>query len=263
MTKLTSSICFSFKSSIHAPLRRVWMKKNGCPWVSKDIQDQMDTRVKLLSRFRATRCTEDWEAYRKQCNRVTALLHESKRQHFSNPIANKAQPAILWWALMFVLPHNVSNWSSFNVDDKSLVTVFNDHFVSVLSSASNPTPSELPCAPPAHTRQLPPLSFQPTQLKECEIKLSMLQPWRSAGLDGIASSMLNIASPVIALPVRSIINLSISTCLLPSVWKKALVKPLHKGGSRDVLTNYRPISLLPVTSEVLEAVIRDQMISHL
>ena len=41
------------------------------------------------------------------------------------------------------------------------------------------------------------------------------------------------------------------------------MKPLHKGGSRDALTNYRPISLIPVTSKVLEAVIRDQMISHL
>ena len=41
------------------------------------------------------------------------------------------------------------------------------------------------------------------------------------------------------------------------------MKPLHKGGSRDVLTNYKPNFLLPVTSKVLEAVIRDQVISHL
>ena len=41
------------------------------------------------------------------------------------------------------------------------------------------------------------------------------------------------------------------------------MKPLHKGGSRDALSNYRPISLLPVTSKVLESVIRDQVMSHL
>lgn len=59
----------------HAPLRRVRVKKNGCPWVTKNIRDQMD-RVKLLRRFRATRHSDNWEAYRKQCNRVTSLLRE-------------------------------------------------------------------------------------------------------------------------------------------------------------------------------------------
>lgn len=38
----------------HSPIRRVRVKKNGSPWVNKDIRDQMDTRVKLLHRFRDT-----------------------------------------------------------------------------------------------------------------------------------------------------------------------------------------------------------------
>ena len=38
----------------HAPLRRIRVKKYGCPWVTKDIRDQMDTTVKLLRRFRVT-----------------------------------------------------------------------------------------------------------------------------------------------------------------------------------------------------------------
>lgn len=167
----------------------------------------------------------------------------------------------MWRALKSVLPRSMSSWSSFNVDAKSLATMFNDHFISVSYSASNPIAPELHCANPNRTCQLPPLSLQPIQPEECEIKLSKLQPHKSTGLDGIPTFMLRIASPVIALPVCSIINTSISTCSLPSVWKKALVKPLQKCVSRDVLTNYRPISLLPVTSKVLEVVIMDQVLS--
>ena len=178
----------------HVPLRRVRVKKNGCPWVTKDIQDQM------LRHFRVTRCIGDWEAYRKQHNRVTALLCGSKREHFSSLITNKAQPATLWRALKSVLPHSMSSWSSFNVDAKSLATMFNDHFISVSSSASNPIPPDLHCANPTRTCQLPSLSLQPIQREECEVKLSKLQPCKSTGLDGIPTSMLKIASPVIALP---------------------------------------------------------------
>ena len=247
----------------HAPLRKVRVKKNGCPWVTKDIRDQMDIRVKLLRRFRDTRCAEDWESYRKQRNMVTSLLREAKRNHFSKLITNKAPPATLWRALKSVLPHNTSNWSSFDVDAKSLAAKFNEHFTSVASSVSSPVPPELHCAMPTNTCQLPSLSLRPIQPEDCEIKLSRLQPRKSTGLDGIPASMLKIASPAIALPVCSIINTSISTCSVPSIWKKALVKPLHKGGSRDVLTNYRPISILPVTSKVLETEVRDQVTSYL
>ena len=222
----------------------------------------MYTRVKLLRRFRVTRCSEDWEAYRKQRNMVTAQLRESKRELFAGLINNKAQPATLCKALKSVLPHSMSNLSAFNVDSKSLATMFNNHFISVVSSASKPIPPELHCATPTRSCHVP-FSLRSIQPEECEVKLSKLKLRKSTGLDGIPSSMLRIASPVIALPVCSIINTSISTCSIPSVWKKALVKPLHKGGSKDTLANYRPISLLPVTSKVLEAVVRDQVTSHL
>ena len=32
----------------HAPLRRLRVKKNGAPWVTKDLRHQMDIRDKLL-----------------------------------------------------------------------------------------------------------------------------------------------------------------------------------------------------------------------
>ena len=115
----------------------------------------MDTRVKLLRRFRVTRCSEDWEAYRKQRNMVTALLRQSKREHFAGLISNKAQPATLWKALKSVLPHSMSNWSSFNVDAKSLATMFNNHFISVASSASNPISPELHYATPTRSCHVP------------------------------------------------------------------------------------------------------------
>ena len=47
-------------------------------------------------------------------------------------------------------------------------------------------------------------------------------------------------------------NYSISSVTFPIKWKTAKVTPLHKSGSRDDVDNYRPISILPVISKVLE-----------
>ena len=51
--------------------------------------------------------------------------------------------------------------------------------------------------------------------------------------------------------------------MFPSLWKHAHVKPLHKGGDKLSLSNYRPISLLPILSKALERVVRKQLVQHL
>ncbi len=61
----------------------------------------------------------------------------------------------------------------------------------------------------------------------------------------------------------SFVNLSIRTGQFPDNWKKALVKPIFKSGNSDDMANYRPISLLPVRSEVLEKVVSEQFLHHL
>ena len=49
-----------------------------------------------------------------------------------------------------------------------------------------------------------------------------------------------------------LLNLSISTNSFPNHWKIAKVTPLHKGGARNDINNYRPISVLPILSKILE-----------
>jgi len=59
-------------------------------------------------------------------------------------------------------------------------------------------------------------------------------------------------------------NKSLETGTFPSVWKKACVTPIfkRKGSSSDP-TNYRPISLLPCLSKVLEKLVFNKIYTHL
>ena len=49
----------------------------------------------------------------------------------------------------------------------------------------------------------------------------------------------------------------------PSHWKVASVVPIYKNGPRDEASNYRPISLLPSISKVLESLINSHIVAHL
>ena len=61
----------------------------------------------------------------------------------------------------------------------------------------------------------------------------------------------------------SIINLSMSSGVFPDDWKIARVVPLFKAGSRDDPNNYRPVSVLPVDSKIIERVVHDQLYRNL
>ena len=63
----------------------------------------------------------------------------------------------------------------------------------------------------------------------------------------------------ISKPLTVIINQMLKTGIFPDSFKTSKIVPLFKKGDHGLLTNYRPISLLPTISKVFERVIYDQM----
>ena len=60
-----------------------------------------------------------------------------------------------------------------------------------------------------------------------------------------------------------IINQSITNGIFPNAWKRARVSPIFKEGRRTDPNNYRPISVLPVVSKLIERVVFNQLYEYL
>jgi len=52
-----------------------------------------------------------------------------------------------------------------------------------------------------------------------------------------------------------LLDITINNDTIPRDWKKAIVVPIHKGGDRSVVKNYRPVSLTSVVCKQMEHVI--------
>ena len=50
---------------------------------------------------------------------------------------------------------------------------------------------------------------------------------------------------------------------VPSIWKHPLVDPFHKKGDKEDPSNFRPVSILPVLSKVIEKIVAEQLMEHL
>ena len=92
---------------------------------------------------------------------------------------------------------------------------------------------------------------------------STLDSPKSTGLDGIGPRLLKKSSGVITKSLKFIVRKSIEKRVFPLSWKQAKVTPLFKNGSRHEINNYRPISILPTLSKLIEKFIQKNLLSFL
>ena len=103
----------------------------------------------------------------------------------------------------------------------------------------------------------------PTTETEIEKYILKLKSKNSKGHDGLSNTMLKAIYPSILPALYIIFNKSLSNGEFPDNMKLAVVKPLYKAKNRSEMSNYRPISLLPVISKVLEKLIHIRIMKFL
>ncbi len=79
----------------------------------------------------------------------------------------------------------------------------------------------------------------------------------------ISLRLLKDSLSITAHYLTAIINTSIVTAIFPESRKHALVVPVLKNGDAADVRNYRPISLLPILSKVLEEIVSTQLVNYL
>ena len=66
--------------------------------------------------------------------------------------------------------------------------------------------------------------------------------------------MLLLCDESVILPLQIIFTNILSTSIYPDMWKLANVTPIFKNGDKQLIKNYRPISLLPICGKILEKI---------
>ena len=94
-------------------------------------------------------------------------------------------------------------------------------------------------------------------------ELCKLKTQKSTGIDEISPIFLKDGASELKGVLTYIINLSIDTENVPDEMKFAKVKPLFKKGSRLDASNYRPVSILPIVSKILERAVYKQVVDYL
>ena len=127
------------------------------------------------------------------------------------------------------------------------------------------------CTPILTNSVLPPLTYKtdkrihqiPISINDIIPLICKLNPNKVTGYDGISSQMLLLCGESAALPLKIIFKNIVITGIYPGIWKLANVTPIHKKNDKQILKNYRPISLLPIFSKIFEKIIFNRLYDFL
>lgn len=212
--------------------------------------------------------------YRNNCDSLLKnLKHEYERKSIHDSCGNSKN---LWKTIKNICSIRCSNPEPYNLL-KSKPTALesanhaNHFFSSVGKELADNILSRLNTSEEHLTKKIcsgnnsPLNSFflAPTDGFEVSKILSGLKTSSAPGWDGIRNDVLKCAKHVLAVPIAHICNLSMLTGTVPDCLKTADVSPIYKAGESTSVTNYRPISLLPTLSKVLEKVINRRLLAYL
>jgi hypothetical protein len=145
-----------------------------------------------------------------------------------------------------------------------IANAFNDYYINIGPSLANNISTDhiqIPnTMPELNLRNC--LFLTPATELEISAIINKLKSKTSTGIDKISCKVIKQSDQVIIPPLTYIINISMETGTVPNHMKMAKVIPVYKNKEINELKNYRPISLLPAFSKILEKVVYKRLYQY-
>lgn len=243
------------------------------PWITPAILSSINVRCKLYIRKQKYPTEINKRKYNRYRNILNSVIRSAKKTYIQNQLEiNKGNSKKMWEILLThtkglkgqsPLPDTVHANGAEITDHSEIAKKFNSYF----STVGKILQEQIPESPNN------PLEF----VTNSEINIDTLEPISEVELIAIVSSMQNVGGgmdginakifkatyEIITKELTHFINLCLRLGKFPSNLKIAVIKPIYKSGEKFYVSNYRPISILPFISKILEKIIYKRLMTHL
>ena len=139
-------------------------------------------------------------------------------------------------------------------DTKKIADEFNKFFTNIGTDLANKIPNASKRFDFYITKVNTSMESQPLSINELKNAFFSLKINKSPGHDGMSFNVIKKCFGELCELLKYLFNLSIVKGIFPDDPKLAKVTPIYKAGNSDNVSNYRPISVLPSFSEILERI---------
>ena len=239
------------------------------PWMTKDIKSALRHKNRLYKKYISGGKQEDEIRLRETTISVSNLITETKSSYFKTLGERLNDPLTgpkTYWSILkrfmnkvkipTVPPLLVNGF--FETDFKKKAGIFNVFFADQCNIFNNGS-------------IIPEINYK-TNKRKMDITFSFLElskiikdlnPNKAHGHDNISIKMIQMCGNSIIAPLKLLFESAIKSGHFPDSWKQGNIVPVHKKESKNLVKNYRPISLLPIFGKIFEKVLYNNLFGYL
>jgi len=264
------------------PLQKIkFNKKRHCgnPWMSQSLLNCVNKKNQLFRKVKKTKIDSDTynnivHNYRVYNSTLKRLIKTQKKDYYSSFFNRYKNNLNKTWSkikdLVFDKKYCSSNLNEFTYNDTNITdphdiaNKFNEFFSSIGTQYANSIPDVAGKNFSDYLQHPITSNFSFRLVSQSLVSniIDNLSSKNSCGHDGISVKLLKHVKMELVPSITSIINQSLHHGIFPDQLKLAKITPLYKSGPKNEFNNYRPISILPSVSKVLEKVISSQLIEY-
>jgi hypothetical protein len=243
--------------------KEVWQRP-----ISKSMQTLIKKKHRLWSRYQNSKSLETWKEYKCIRNAVRKASRVAiQNENLAVAKSCKENPKKFWkhiksktssYSTVSNIKHvdNLGNSATVS-DDAEKANVFAEYLSKVFTQESADAFEQLPRYDIIYAMDTIVLTDEIVYKKLCKLKVN-----KSPGPDMIHPRILKETAAEVTSALKFLFEMSLNSCTLPEDWKCSIISVIHKKGPKDIVSNYRPISLTCITCKILESIIRDHLMNH-
>ena len=276
---LDSNIASALKK--HLPIKNVKYNKHKhrkTKWITNGILKSIKYRDRLYADLKMTDINDNSYAVKKiNLTTYNSILKRSirlaKKNYYHTCFENFKDDIKKTWSSINGILNKTSvnkkkDFPKFFIvrgehlhDHKEIANEFNQYFATIGSNLSRNVIPPQGCSFERYLRNPISQTFKFNLINRCDVLklINSLKPKTSSGIDGLTNKLLRFIGNEVSDCFSTIINQSFTTGIFPDKLKIAKVIPLHKKSANNIFDNYRPISLLPCLSKIIEKSMHQQI----
>ena len=241
--------------------RKSSVYKSRKPWLSNGLIKSIKTKNQLYVKYLRRPTLTNHLLYKQFRNKLNMLMRRVEREYYDKELLiHKNNLRKSWEIIKYVInkKKNIDLPDKFNIGDDMVTDKleiafnFNNFYVNIGKKLSNDIPTNSG-DPLSYIKSAVPNSIFVESVDESEIKnICKSMKDCSSGWDQILSKVVKLTYQNFIVPITHVMNLSIIDGVVPTELKVAKVVPIYKSGDRRLINNYRPVSVVPCFSKILE-----------
>eukprot|EP00733_Pompholyxophrys_punicea_P000182 Pompholyxophrys_punicea_v1_NODE_31_length_5106_cov_5.948276.p1 type:complete len:607 gc:universal NODE_31_length_5106_cov_5.948276:3591-1771(-) len=238
------------------------------PWITRELLGEIKLVRNLYLSFLNRRSDDTRTIWKWQSKKLKKSINRAEKTYFINKVYECRGNSTKLWKIYnslrgkqqstVTLPAAIKHDGKEITSREEVACALNSYFATIGTKLANEIPygGTRTFTDKQEIYKLEKLVIQDSDTIQA---IQLLKPSNTLDTMGIHTQILKDGCHSLSAPLTHIIRLSLEQGIFPAALKMAKIIPIYKSGCQTMISNYRPLSILPTLAKIFEKIVERQL----